>query len=172
MSSAEDCGMEIWSEDRKSGFIETTHYYIKEGEERLRCNWEISTNCDKIEWMFDKFDFNDKTGSYYDSIFEAEVESIEENVEKVFNCLSDNVQVSFGQKSTKKFCNMDQDSMDYDDEDFNKLYDDPTGTAVMTGWSTISGSDFQIDYQTKHLIYGFKINWRCLEQDQRDADKL
>lgn len=172
MSSSEDCGMEIWAPDKKSGFIETTHYYIKEGEERLRCKWQISTSCDRVQWMFDKFDFHDKTGSYYDSIFTEISESQSaENSEKIFNCLSDNVKVSYGQKLTKKFCAFD-DANDYDDEDFNKLYDDPTGGPVMS-WSTITTPEFEIDYQTKHLIYGFKINWRCLDfENTENSDKL
>jgi len=174
LSSPDDCGMEIRSTDKNSGFIETTHYYMKEGEDRLRCQWQIQTKCDQVQWMFDKFDFEDKTGSYYDSIF-TEVQEIQDAqaVEKVFNCLSDNVQVSYDTKSTKKYCAFD-DSNDYDDEDFNKLYDDPIDTPVMS-WSTIYGSNFEINYQTKHLIYGFKINWRCVQPvtpDQSAISKL
>lgn len=169
LSSPEDCGVEIRSPDKHSGFIETTHYYIKEGEDRLRCQWQIQTNCAQVQWMFDKFDFEDKTGSYYDSIFtEVQIKDTD-TVEKVFNCLSDNVQVSYDTKSTKKFCAFD-DSTEYEDEDFNKLYDDPIDTPVMS-WNTISGSNFKIHYQTKHLIYGFKINWRCAET-VNDLSKL
>ena len=176
LSSSEDCGMEIRSTDKNSGFIESTHYYMKEGEDRLKCKWEISTECEAVEWMFDKFDFEDKTNSiYYDSIFDdiklSDRKEIEE-VEKVFYCLSDNVQVTSGDYATKKYCAFD-DSNDYDDEDFNKLYDDPSGGSAMD-WNLIqSSSKFTIKYQTKHLIYGFKINWRCAtRRDETDETKL
>lgn len=167
LNTQEDCGIEILAEDKDSGFIETTHYYIKEDEEEMKCRWNIKTNCDQVQWMFDKFNFEVKTGSYYDSIFpdmNQKKSAEDEAKEKLFNCLTDNVQVQYNSKKTKKFCAFD-DSNDYDDEDFNKLYDDPTGTPVMQ-WTTLPGSDFQINYQTKHLIYGFKLNWRCVDSSE------
>merc|ERR1712130_568451 len=135
LSSSEDCGMEIRSTDKNSGFIESTHYYMKEGEDRLKCKWEISTECDAIESIFDDIKLSDR-------------KEIEE-VEKVFYCLSDNVQVTSGDYATKKYCAFD-DSNDYDDEDFNKLYDDPSGGTAMD-WNLIDAAKFTIKYQTKHL---------------------
>jgi hypothetical protein len=165
MSSPEDCGMEIIDKSKTSGFVETTHYYMPESEQRLKCYWLVSTKCDKLEWMFDKFDFNDKAGvQYYDSIFNEGRDTNEDvDIEKVFNCLSDNVQVTYGgQSKTKKFCAID-DINDYEDEDFNSLYDDPANSKFMD-WTLVNGSELKINYSTKHLIYGFKLNWRCSEK--------
>ena len=54
--------MEIVASDGRSGFVETTHYYLREDEDHLKCNWEVETQCKTTEWKFDKINFEVKEG--------------------------------------------------------------------------------------------------------------
>jgi len=52
----------VLRENSSSGFIETSHYYIREGEEQLKCKWNVKTNCHGglFKWKFEKFDTKGK----------------------------------------------------------------------------------------------------------------
>jgi hypothetical protein len=62
LSPADDCGHVVLRENSSSGFIETSHYFIREGEDQLKCKWNVKTNCHGglFKWKFEKFDTKGK----------------------------------------------------------------------------------------------------------------
>ena len=66
LSPADDCGHVVLRENSSSGFIETSHYFIREGEDRLKCKWDIKTNCHGglFKWRFDQFDTKGQAKKY------------------------------------------------------------------------------------------------------------
>ena len=56
------CG--ISESDQSGGFIESIHPYHNNSQ----CDWEINTECQKIQWTFETIELEDDSDCFFDKV--------------------------------------------------------------------------------------------------------